>query len=81
MAARLSTLGKRVTISADFRREPGRPGDPQTAQWQAIPDVTAFLNLVQAIAGPDVDVFFDFGVVSVRNVDLGRLRSHMEGAG
>ena len=78
---RTAAKGK-VTVALDFRNPRpanARVGDDDTSRYTDLSDVLVLLTLLQElIGGEGIEVFFDFGVVSITNVDLTALRSRVE---
>ena len=67
---RASGYGKAV-VTIDLRAErPTSNGSPDRSYAANAEHFAALLGLLVAIAGPDADVSFDFGVVTIKEVDL-----------
>lgn len=64
---RRATGAGKVVVTIDARTE---DENPERSRWQNLERFLVLLGLVGEIAGPDAEVFFDFGVVTIREVDL-----------
>lgn len=74
--SRKSTRDNCVTIAIDTRRD---VNSQETAKYHSISDILPLLILLQDLCGDQTQVFFDFGVISLINVDLTKLRERFEG--
>lgn len=70
---RTATKGK-VTVALDFRNPRPEGTGSDTGRYSDLGDVLAILTLLQQLGGKECEVFFDFGVISVTNVDLRKIR-------
>lgn len=80
MTAVEGTAGSgRVTLALDFRTEDRTPAG-RSAYWNRIEDIALLVTLLSDLCGPDTSVFFDFGVVTIKNVDLAVLADRIKTA-
>jgi len=68
----------KVSLALDFRAD--TDDMQQSAYWNRLPEVAAFLALLTELCGQDVEVFFDFGLITIKNVDLDVVAKRIEGA-
>lgn len=74
--SRKSTIDGTVTIAIDSRHDDSK--GQEHGRFIAIADVLPLMILLQDLCGDQTEVFFDFGVVSLINVDLAKLRERFE---
>lgn len=69
----------RVTLALDFRTEEQKVTG-RSAYWNRIEDIALLVTLLSDLCGPDASVFFDFGVVTIKDVDLAALADRIKTA-
>ncbi len=67
--SRRPSAAGRVTLAIDFRaREKENYSD--TAYWAQLQHVLALMTVLLELCGPDVEMFIDFGKITIREIDL-----------
>lgn len=60
----------KFSLALDFRADaPDAIGD--TAFWASADDLAVLLALLVELCGSGCEVFFNFGLITIKNVDLG----------
>lgn len=76
-ANRLPSGSGKATIVLDLRARNVGNTDPTSAYWNKLDAVVGVLNLLAALVGPDAECFFDFGRITISELDLEELEKRI----